>query len=336
MKREKVFIIAEAGVNHNGDLGTALAMVETAALSGVDAIKFQTFRAEALATGSAPKAEYQKRTTVSDESQLSMLKRLELDESAHQRLIEKCREQGILFLSSPFDLASVDLLERLGVEIFKIPSGEITNLPLLQYVGRLGKPIILSTGMASLGEIESALEVLCAAGLARDAITLLHCTTEYPAPVNEVNLRAMQTLAAAFLCCVGYSDHTPGWEVSTAAVALGALVIEKHFTLDRKMNGPDHGASLEPDELNAMVKSIRNIEQALGDGLKRPTDAELRNRVVARKSIFAAVPIRKGEIIAERHICMKRPATGISPMDMGLVLGRPASRDFVPDELITL
>jgi len=329
-------VIAEAGVNHNGDPAIARRLIEAAARAGADLVKFQTFDAERLATAQALKADYQARTTDAAESQRSMLKRLELPRELHQELIAHCRGCGVGFFSTGFDIPSVEFLASLGLERFKIPSGEITNLPYLRHIGRYGKPIILSTGMADLEEVRSALEVLVSAGTARERITVLHCTTQYPAPMAEVNLRAMQTLRESLGVAVGYSDHTRGTEVAVAAVALGASVIEKHFTLDRNLPGPDHRASLEPDELTSMVAAIRNIELALGDGAKRATAGEAPNRAVVRKSIVAARHIGAGEPFTEANLSVKRPGTGISPMRWDEVLGRRAPRDFAMDEAIEL
>lgn len=333
---KRVFVIAEAGVNHNGSLDLALKLVDAAAAAGADAVKFQTFKAVALAASNAPKANYQKETTGGGESQLEMLRRLELDVDAHHTLIERCRERGIAFLSSPFDPESTDLLVSLGLKTFKIPSGEITNLPFLRRIGALGVEVILSTGMAELEEIREALDVLEKAGTGRERITVLHCTTEYPAPMEEVNLRAMPAMADAFGVRVGYSDHTRGIEVPIAAVALGATAIEKHFTLDRTLPGPDHRASLEPPELAAMVGAIRNIENALGDGIKRPTPSELRNRSIARKSIVAARAIRRGETFSEKNLTVKRPGNGLTPMLWDRIVGSESKRDYAPEEAIEL
>ncbi|WP_305046891.1 N-acetylneuraminate synthase [Geoalkalibacter sp.] len=332
----RVFIIAEAGVNHNGSMDLARKLVDAAAEAGADAVKFQTFRTESLVRRNAPKAEYQKATTAAGESQFEMIRKLELDADAHRELMAHCRLRGILFLSSPFDLESIELLDALELSIFKIPSGEITNLPYLRRIGRLGKPIILSTGMADLGEVGAALEVLIAAGAKKEKITLLHCNTEYPTPMEDVNLRAMTTLGTTFATQVGYSDHTLGIEIPIAAVALGATVIEKHFTLDRTLEGPDHKASLEPGELAAMVKAIRNVSTALGSGIKAPSASERRNIPIARKSIVAARAIRRGELFSEENLATKRPAQGLSPMLWDEVLGRPANKDFAPDEPIIL
>ena len=329
-------VIAEAGVNHNGDADMARRLVDTAAEAGADVVKFQTFSAARLVTTGARKAAYQKRTTDAGESQYEMIKRLELSEELHADLLDRCRQRGIEFCSSAFDLPSIDFLAQLGIRRFKVPSGEITNLPYLRHVGRQRKPVILSTGMSDLREIEAALEVLEHAGTPRDRITVLHCNTEYPTPFADVNLRAMLTIRDEFGVAVGYSDHTNGLEVSIAAVALGASVIEKHFTLDRRLPGPDHAASLEPAELKALVAAIRNTEAAIGDGVKRPSASEARNRDVARKSLVAARPIRAGEAFNEENLAIKRPGTGLSPMRWDEVLGRKAPRDFAADELIEI
>ncbi len=333
MNYNKTFIIAEAGVNHNGSLEMALQMVDAAVAAGADAVKFQTFKAEKVIAVNAPKAGYQKDTTGVDESQLEMVKKLELDETAHTRLYQYCKHKGILFLSTPFDLESIDLLNRLGLEIFKIPSGEITNLPYLRKLGALNKRLILSTGMADLGEIEDALDVLTESGTPLGKITVLHCNTEYPTPFEDVNLRAMLTIRNAFPgITVGYSDHTSGIDVPIAAVAMGAAVIEKHFTLDRNLPGPDHRASLEPHELSVMITGIRRIEKALGTGVKKPSPSEMKNKPVARKSIVAACPIQKGELFTEKNITVKRPGTGISPMRWDDILGWRATRNYGKDE----
>jgi N,N'-diacetyllegionaminate synthase len=332
----RVFIIAEAGVNHNGSLKIAKALVDAAAQAGADAVKFQTFKASNLVSKSALKADYQKKSTESAETQHAMLERLELDELAHQSIIEHCKNKNIMFLSTPFDAESVDMLQNFGMPMYKIPSGEITNLPYLRHISRLGKEIILSTGMSNLDEIGDALDVLEFEGTPRASITVLHATTEYPCPIEEVNLYAMLTIHKTFGVRVGYSDHTHGIEVPIAAVALGACIIEKHFTLDRSMDGPDHKASLEPDELNAMVKAIRNIEGALGDGIKRPMASEVKNKLVVRKSLVASRGIKAGEFFSPENISAKRPGTGISPMLWDEVIGKRACRDFLSDELIEL
>jgi N,N'-diacetyllegionaminate synthase len=327
-------IIAEAGVNHNGDMKLAERLIDVAAESGADCVKFQTFSADRLVTAAARKAEYQAQSTDSGESQHEMLRRLELTRAMHERLIAHCESRGIRFFSTAFDTHSADMLVELGVDSFKIPSGEITNLPYLRHVGRHGKPVILSTGMSRLGEIEAALEILTQAGTARELITVLHCNTEYPPPMRDVNLRAMCAIRDAFGVRVGYSDHTPGIEIAIAAVALGAVVIEKHFTIDKTLPGPDHKASLEPHELKAMVSSIRNIELALGDGIKRPSSSELKNIGVARKSIVAARRIECGEPFTVENLATKRPGTGLSPMLWDQLLGKMALRAYERDDLI--
>ena len=334
---KKTFIIAEAGVNHNGSLELAKKMIDAAVDAGADAVKFQTFKAEKVVSRYAPKAEYQKKTTTADESQLEMVKKLELDAATHQTLIDYCKNKNIRFLSTPFDLGSIDLLNELGLDIFKIPSGEITNLPYLRKIGALKKEIIISTGMADLGEIEDALDILTGAGTKLTDITVFHCNTEYPTPMQDVNLKAMLTIKAAFPGIqVGYSDHTLGIEVPIAAVAMGATIIEKHFTLDKGMEGPDHKASLEPNELKAMVQAIHDIEKALGNGIKKPSLSELKNKPIARKCIVAACDIRKGEPFTEENLTAKRPGTGISPMRWDEIIGKNASRNFNEDEIICL
>lgn len=329
-----VYVIAEAGVNHNGSLDMARRLIRVAAEAGADAVKFQTFKAAGLVSKTAKKAEYQERATGASESQFDMLKKLELDEEAHRILLADCREAGIEFLSTPFDGESIEMLLALGMTTFKIPSGEITNLPYLRHVGRVAGRIILSTGMADLADVEAALAALEAAGTPRDRITVLHATTEYPAPMEEVNLRAMVTLARAFKVAVGYSDHTPGIEIPVAATALGARIIEKHFTLDRNLPGPDHKASLEPGELKAMVAAIRNVSAALGDGVKRPTRSELKNMAVARKSIVARKAIKKGEILSVANLACKRPGTGLSPMRWDELMGKPSPADYSEDQAV--
>jgi N,N'-diacetyllegionaminate synthase len=332
----RTLIIAEAGVNHNGDFTLAKKLVDAAAAAGADLVKFQTFSADRLVTHEAPKAEYQTQAIGNAQSQFAMLKKLELSPQMHQDLLAYCRSKNIDFFSTGFDIESVNYLASLGLDCFKIPSGEITNLTYLRHVGAFGKSVILSTGMATLGEIEAALDVLESAGTPRSRITVLHCNTEYPTPMRDVNLRAMCSIGDAFGVEVGYSDHTAGIEVPIAAVALGATVIEKHLTLDRNLPGPDHMASLEPDEFAAMVSAIRNIEQAMGDGIKRPSPSELKNKPIARKSLVAARTIRAGEVFALDNVTTKRPGTGVSPMRWDEVLGRIAMRDFLADELITL
>jgi N,N'-diacetyllegionaminate synthase len=332
--KHSTLIIAEAGVNHNGDVQMAKRLIDEAAAAGADLVKFQTFNASRQVTRSAKKAAYQTQTTDSSESQHAMLQRLELTEVMHHELIDHCASRNIGFFSTGFDIESIDMLVRLGQEKFKIPSGEITNLPYLRHIGKLGKKIILSTGMATLGDIEAAIEVLEQAGTPRSKLTVLHCTTEYPTPMCEVNLRAMQSISVAFGVDFGYSDHTKGMEISLAAVAMGASVIEKHFTLDRTLPGPDHQASLEPAELSAMVTAIRNIETALGDGIKRLTPSEAKNKLIARKSLVATKAIKAGEAFTGQNLTAKRPGTGISPMHWDEVLMKVASRDYEPDDLI--
>src|SRR3990167_207754 len=336
MRSNSVFVIAEAGVNHNGCLDLAYKLVDVAVEAGADAVKFQTFKAEQVISRYAEKAEYQKETTDASESQLEMVKKLELNREAHEKLMAYCRDKGIEFLSTPFDLESIDLLIELGIKPLKIPSGEITTLPYLRKIGALGKKVIMSTGMATLEEVRMALEVLVNGRAQKENITILHCNTEYPTPFEDVNLRAMLTMKDKLGVKVGYSDHTLGIEVSVAAVALGAEVIEKHFTLDKTSEGPDHKASLEPDELKAMIRSIRNIERAMGSGVKRPSLSELKNIMIARKSIIAAKDIKKGEIFTGKNITVKRPGNGISPMKWDEVIGQVAKRNFKEDELIKL
>ncbi|MFA4991097.1 MAG: N-acetylneuraminate synthase [Candidatus Omnitrophota bacterium] len=333
---KKIFIIAEAGVNHNGSAALAKRLIDAALRSGADAVKFQTFRSEMCVTKSAPKALYQTRTTLKGESQLEMSRKLELSDEDFRVLRDYAAKKGIMFLSTPFDLESVDFLDKLGLKIFKIPSGEIVNLPYLRKVGGLRKKIIMSTGMSDLREVKKALSVLIKSGTAKRDVTVLHCNTEYPTPMKDVNLSAMVTIRKSLGVRVGYSDHTLGIEVPVAAAALGAEVIEKHLTLDRKMKGPDHRASLEPDDFRKMVISIRNIEMALGDGNKRPSPSELKNKNMARKSIVASRPIKKGGVFSEYNITVKRPGTGMSPMRWDKVMGRTAKKDFMEDEAIRL
>ena len=335
MMRGATLIIAEAGVNHNGRIETAGQLIEIAAEAGANLVKFQTFSADRLVTSSASKADYQLETTFTSESQHEMIRKLELSREMHEELIVHCKKCGVGFFSTGFDPQSVDLLAELGLDRFKIPSGEITNLPYLRHIGQYGKPVILSTGMARLGEIEAALEVLEASGTPRERVTVLHCNTEYPTPMADVNLKAMLAIRDALGVQVGYSDHTLGIEVPIAAVAMGATVIEKHFTLDRNLPGPDHRASLEPDELKAMVQAIRNIELALsGDGLKRPSPSESKNLEIVRKSLVALVPIKAGEPFTEANLGVKRPGSGISPMRWNEFIGQLANRDYQADELI--
>lgn len=350
-------VIAEAGVNHNGNIDLAVQLVDAAAVSGADIVKFQTFKAEKLASRSAEKAEYQKQFTAAAESQFDMLRRLELTVEMHQTLIRRCKEKNILFLSTAFDESSLDDLLELGIDRIKLPSGEITNGPLLLHAARAQKPLIVSTGMSDLAEVGSALKIICwgltghpeapTAARCDDAfgdpdirrqlaerVTLLHCTTEYPAPVDDVNLRAMDTMQDAFGLRVGLSDHTQGIVLPIAAVARGAVVIEKHFTLDRGMDGPDHAASLEVGELAEMVAGIRLVEAALGDGKKRPAPSEIKNIEIARKSLVASRPIRAGETLSSDNMTAKRPAIGRSPMDFWALSGTVAQQDYAPDELI--
>lgn len=330
-------IIAEAGVNHNGSLELARRLVDAAANAGVDYVKFQTFKAENLVTKSAKQAEYQKKNIGDGNgSQYQMLKNLELSHADHDVLIEYCEQKGVRFFSTAFDLESIDYLASLDLPLWKIPSGEITNYPYLRKIALQGKPVVLSTGMCDVADIRNALDILIKFGLTKGQITILHCNTEYPTPFEDVNLRAMRTINEEFGVKVGYSDHTQGIEVPIAAVALGAEVIEKHFTLDRNQPGPDHKASLEPDELKAMVSAIRNIEQAMGDGEKKVTVSEGKNIAIARKSIVAACPIKKGEILFEENLTVKRPGTGISPMRWEEIVGTIAIRDYNEDELIEL
>lgn len=355
----RTYVIAEAGVNHNGSLELAKELVEVAADAGADAVKFQTFKAERLVSRNAAKAHYQLQTTDAGESQFEMIKKLELDEAAHVALIEQCAGCGVEFLSTPFDLESVDLLAgQLGLARLKLPSGEITNAPLLHKIAQTGTPVILSTGMSTLGEIEDALGVLAfgylgteqpcveafrsayrtteGQAILREKVTLLHCTTEYPAPLADVNLKVMDTLSSAFGLPVGYSDHTNGLTVPIAAVARGAVVIEKHFTLDRTLPGPDHRASLEPEDLKRMVEAIRTVEVVLGSNTKYPTASEVKNMRVARKSLVAAGTIMTGERFAAANLAVKRPGTGLSPMNYWDVVSRTAPRNFAPDEEIEL
>jgi len=329
-------IIAEAGVNHNGSINRAKKLVDVAYEAGADFVKFQTFKAETVVTRMADKAEYQKNLTDKDESQFEMIKKLELNRAAHKELIQHCQQKGIRFLSTAFDHDSIDLLAELNIPFYKIPSGEITNLPYLRHSGRMGKPIIMSTGMASLEEVRTALNVLLDAGAEKDQITILHCNTEYPTPMVDVNLNAMLTMRDELGVAVGYSDHTLGIEIPIAAVALGATIIEKHFTLDRTLPGPDHVASLEPYELKEMVVAIRNIEKAMGDGMKKPSPSEIKNILSARKSIVARKPIRKGEIFTENNLTIKRPGSGISPLQWDSVMQLVAKEDFEEDELIKI
>ena len=329
-----IFIIAEAGVNHNGSIKLAYKLIDVASASGADAVKFQTFKADNLLSKNAQKADYQKETTDVSESQFDMIKKFELDEKAHKELIAYCQEKGIMFLSTPFDHDSIDMLNNLGLEIFKIPSGEITNLPYLRHIGSLNKQVVLSTGMSNLEEVRAALNILINAGSSKENITVLHANTMYPTPMEDVNLNAMLTIHKEFDVDVGYSDHTLGIEVDIAAVAMGATCIEKHFTLDKTMDGPDHKASLEPEELKAMVSAIRNIEKALGGGEKKPSPSESVNIKAVRKSIVANENIKKGDLLTNENIAAKRPGDGISPMQWDEVIGMAASKDYNENELI--
>ena len=332
--RNNVFIIAEAGVNHNGDIHIAMKLIDAAVSAGADAVKFQTFKTENVVSQTAPKAQYQKETGESNESQFDMLKKLELDIDAHKTLLSYCQNKGIKFLSTPFDLKSIDLLESLGLDIYKIPSGEITNLPYLRRIGSLSKKVIMSTGMSTMNEIKDALSILLKAGTIKENITILHANTMYPTPMQDVNLRAMLTIQKYFDIPVGYSDHTLGIEVDIAAVAMGATVIEKHFTLDKTLDGPDHKASLNPVELKDMVIAIRNIEKAMGDGKKVVSSSEKANKDIARKSIIAIQNINKGDIFTEENITVKRPGNGISPMKWDEVIGSIAKKNYLFDDLI--
>ena len=330
-----IFIIAEAGVNHNGSIDLAKKLIDAAVDAKVDAVKFQTFKTENLVCKDAKKAKYQKENTDKEnESQYEMIKKLELDIESHKELISYCREKNIMFLSTPFDLDSIKLLDGLGLEIFKIGSGEITNLPYLREIGKLGKKVILSSGMSTIYEIKDALDILTKAGTKKESIAILHANTQYPTPMEDVNLRAMQTIKETLKVEIGYSDHTLGIEVPTAAAALGAAVIEKHFTLDKNMEGPDHKASLEPNELKAMVKAIRNIELALGSDIKRPSPSEQENIAIARKSIVAKREIKKGELFSEDNLAVKRPGNGMNPMKWDEVIGTFSAKDYKEDELI--
>lgn len=331
---KKVLIIAEAGVNHNGSLENAKKLIEKAKAAGADAVKFQTFVPELVISKHATKAAYQEKNTGNAESQLDMVRKLRLDLDEHKQLIAHCIKEEIAFLSTPFDLESIDVLHGLGLKMMKIPSGEVTNVPYLKKLGKLNKQIILSTGMCYLGEIEKAINILVAAGTPREKISLLHCNTEYPTPMEDVNLKAMETLRQAFKLETGYSDHTLGIEVPTAAVAMGATIIEKHFTLDKTMDGPDHKASLEPEELKAMVSAIRNIEKAMGDGIKRPSASETKNISVARKSIHIAQNFPKGHVINDHDLVMKRPGNGITAFELENIIGRKFNREVFEDDML--
>jgi N,N'-diacetyllegionaminate synthase len=332
----KVLIIAEAGVNHNGDIDMAKKLVDVASDAGADLVKFQTFNANRLATENVSKADYQKLASENNESQQLMLRKLELTEAMHHELIAHCAMRGIGFFSTGFDVESIDLLASLGQQLFKIPSGEITNLPYLRHIGKLGKGIILSTGMSSMDEIESAINALEESGTPRVKLTVLHCTTAYPAPMSDVNLRAMQSIRTKFGVNVGYSDHTLGIEISLAAVSLGASVIEKHFTLDRALPGPDHKSSLEPRELKSMIEGIRNIEVALGDGVKRIMPSELENISIGRKTIVAKCSIKTGHLFTSSNLTTKRAGEGLSPMEWDKVIGTKANEDYSTDQVIRI
>ena len=334
---KRTLIIAEAGVNHNGDIAKAKALIDKGAEAGVDYVKFQTFKAEKLVTKQAQRASYQDKNTQNNDSQYEMLKKLELSQVLHQELMDYCNQKGVKFLSTGFDSESLVFLAQLGITIAKVPSGEITNLPYLRQVASLFPEVILSTGMATIDEIKDAVKVLIDNGVSKDKITILHCNTEYPTPMEDVNLKAMLHIQRELGLPIGYSDHTLGIEVPIAAVALGATVIEKHFTLDKTLPGPDHKASLEPNELKAMVSAIRNIEKAIGgSGLKEVSKSEEKNKPIARKSILASTDIKKGNIFTPENLTVKRPGTGISPMQWDEVIGKEAKRDFQEDELIEL
>lgn len=339
MKSEKnimneIFIIAEAGVNHNGDLEIAKKLITKAKEAGADAVKFQTYQTNSMVCKNAVKADYQLHTTQNSESQCEMLQKLELNEKAHFLLANYCKEQQIMFMSTPFDIESIQLLEKIQLPLYKIPSGEVTNYPYLKAIGLTHKPIILSTGMCTLQEIEDCIRVLKKNG--STDISLLHCNTEYPTPMRDVNLNAMKTLHNHFNLPVGYSDHTEGIEIALAATAMGAVIIEKHFTLDKTMQGPDHKASIEPQELKQMVKAIRNIQMAMGDGIKQPSQSEEKNIMIARKSIVAKRMIAKGELLTEENITVKRPGTGLNPMNWNSIIGSKAKKDFMEDEMIAI
>ena len=337
LKQNKVIIIAEAGVNHNGDIAKAKALIDKGAEAGVDFVKFQTFKAGNLVTKQAKRAAYQDRNTQDNDSQYEMLRKLELSQAVHQELIDYCAQKGVQFLSTGFDFESLEFLAGLGITIAKIPSGEITNLPYLRKIATLFPEVILSTGMANITEIKDAVKVLTDKGVSKDKITVLHCNTEYPTPMEDVNLKAMLHIQRELGVPIGYSDHTLGIEVPIAAVALGATVIEKHFTLDKTLPGPDHKASLEPEELKAMVMAIRNIEKAIGgSGLKEVSKSEAKNKPIARKSIVATKTIKKGDLFSVENLTVKRPGTGISPMQWDNVIGKTAKKDFEEDDLIEL
>ena len=330
----KVFIIAEAGVNHNGSIDLAKKLVDVASKAGADAVKFQSFKAKNLVTKNAIRAKYQDINTGNNDSHFDMLKKLELSEEMHHELFEYCKSKNLIFLSSPFDHDSIELLDSLSLKIFKIPSGEITNLPYLRHVGQLKRKVILSTGMSNIEEIENALYILTQSGTKKENITVLHANSEYPTLMEDVNLRAMLTIGNKFDVSYGYSDHTRGTEVSIAAVAMGASCVEKHITLNRNMEGPDHKASIEPDELSDMVSSIRNIEKALGSSVKQPSKSELSNIAIVRKSIIAKIPIKKGDVLSEKNLVIKRPGNGISPMKWDEIIGTKAIKDYNEEDYI--
>lgn len=335
---KKVIVIAEAGVNHNGSISNAFKLIDAALDAGVDIVKFQTFKTELAISKKAKKADYQiENTGTADETQFEMVKKLELSFSEQLKLVNYCKKKGIIFFSTAFDLESLSFLKDIGLDIVKIPSGEITNLPYLRKAAQLFQKVIISTGMCTMEDIETAINVFLVEKISKENITILHCNTEYPTPMNDVNLKAMLSIQKKFGTAIGYSDHTLGIEVSVAAVALGASVIEKHFTLDNTMEGPDHAASLEPQELKMMVSAIRNIEQAIsGDGIKKPSESEMKNIEIARKSIVASTQIAKGELFTEENLTTKRPGTGISPMKWDKVVGEIASKDYSTDDLIEI
>ena len=334
--KTKIVFIAEAGVNHNGEMRLSKKLVDVASEAGADFIKFQTFKAEKLVSKNIEKADYQKRNSNRDETQYEMLKKLELNEDNHEELIDYCKYKKIQFLSTAFDIDSINLLSELGIPLFKIPSSDLTNVPYLRHIAKLKKPTILSSGMSTLEEVGNALNVLLDSGLKKEFITILHCTTDYPTSPEDVNLKAMLTIKKKFGVKVGYSDHTLGIEVSIAAAAMGAQVIEKHFTMDRNLEGPDHAASLEPKELKTLICAIRNIEHALGDGIKKPSKSEQDNMLLARKSITAKTAISVGERFTEDNLCTKRPGNGISPTNWDQILNKKSKYSFEPDDLIRI
>ena len=336
IKNNKIIVIAEAGVNHNGSIDNAKKLIDIAESSGADYVKFQTFKTESLVTKKADKAEYQKNLTEKNENQFNMIKKLELDKKSHFELLSYCQNKKVQFLSSAFNISSLEFLYQLGVPFFKIPSGEINNLPYLRFVASKKIPVVMSTGMSTMSEIETASKVLIQGGLIKKNLTILHCNTEYPTPMKDVNLRSMLSIKNKIGVDVGYSDHTHGIEVAIAAAALGATIIEKHFTIDRKMDGPDHSASLEKDQLEKMICSIRNIEKALGSKIKKPSESEKKNITVIRKSIVAKKNIKVGDIFSTENIDVKRPATGLSPMLWDGIIGKKSKYVFEKDEQIRL